>query len=390
MSDSPKPARKVSNKPKRANGRGSIYQITKPNGRKVWKAAIKDMNGKLRTKNFTKYAETEDWIGEQRRARQLGENTYATNPKMTVSDFLMGWIESHKNQVKHSTYKSYKSCIKNQINPVIGKQVAAALTTKAIENFYGVLVANQIGGGTLNLVHRTLSCAFADAVRLGDLPKNPLINARKPNIRSVPTKPIPLEHWKRIYLEAIKNPYTHARIEIGLMIGLRPGEVLGLRWDDINYENKTLTIERQVQRGPTGSLEYQSVKQGQIRTIPLTESQIRILLAHKRCHALNKANWTTNENLIFPNSIGGKLDEKKDRIEFKKLLKTAGLPDYQLYQLRKTAFTNMAQQTDVRTLQAFSGHSQLSTLMGSYVFPTEESMLRAVYGMDKLRPTMNG
>jgi hypothetical protein len=46
----------------------------------------------------------------------------------------------------------------------------------------------------------------------------------------------------------------------------------------------------------------------------------------------------------------------------------------------------MAQQTDVRTLQAFSGHSQVSTLMGSYVFPTEESMLRAVSGMDNLRP----
>ena len=248
------------------------------------------------------------------------------------------------------------------------------------------MVANQIGGGTLNLVHRTLSCAFGDAVRLGDLPRNPVLNARKPNIKSVPTKPIPPEHWKKIYLEAMKNSHTHARIEIGLMIGLRPGEVLGLKWDDMDYENKTLTIERQVQRGATGKLEFQSVKQGQIRTVPLTETQINILLTHKRYQALNKARWIIDENLVFPNSIGGKLDEKKDRAEFKKLIEAAGVPDYQLYQLRKTAFTNMAQQTDVRTLQAFSGHSQVSTLMGSYVFPTEESMLRAVSGMDKLRP----
>lgn len=389
MNNSPKPAKKVSNKPKRANGRGSIYQITNPNGRKVWKAAIKDVNGKLRTKNFTRFAEAEDWIGEQRRARHLGENTYATNPKMTVGDFLIGWVESHRSLVKHSTYKSYRSCIRNQINPAIGKQLAATLTTKTIENFYGVLVANQVGGGTLNLVHRTLSCAFGDAVRLGDLPRNPVVNAKKPNIKSVPTKPIPAEHWKRIYLEAMKNPYTHARIEIGLMIGLRPGEVLGLRWDDINYENKTLTIERQVQRGATGKLEFQSVKQGQIRTVPLTESQITILVAHKRCQALNKAKWKADEGLIFPNSIGSKLDEKKDRAEFKKLLKSAGVPDYQLYQLRKTAFTNMAQHTDVRTLQAFSGHSQVSTLMGSYVFPTEHSLLKAIIGMDNLRPTAN-
>lgn len=103
-------------------------------------------------------------------------------------------------------------------------------------------------------MHRTLSCAFGDAVRLGDLPRNPVLNARKPNIKSVPTKPISPEHWRKIYLEAMKNSYTHARIEIGLMTGLRPGEVLGLKWDDINFENKTLTIERQVQRVPQASL----------------------------------------------------------------------------------------------------------------------------------------
>jgi integrase len=322
----------------------------------------------------------------QRQSRNHGLNTYATNPKMTVGDYLLGWAESHKSMVKHSTYRSYKSSINNKINPRIGKLIAANLTTKAIENLYSDLVANQIGGGTLNLVHRTLSCAFGDAVRLGDLPRNPVLNARKPNIKSVPTKPIPREHWEKIYREAMKNPFTHARIDIGVLSGLRPGEVLGLKWEDIDFDNKTLTIERQVQRGATGKLEFQSVKQNQIRTVESTETQMNILLTHKRYQALNKAKWTSDENLVFPNSIGGKLDEKKDRAEFKKLLKAAGVPDYQLYQLRKTCFTNMAQQTDVKTLQTFSGHSQVSTLMGSYVFPTSESMRQAVNAMDRLRP----
>ena len=372
---------------KNSNGRGSIYPIKLKSGATRYRAAIHDINGKRRTKNYKKKAEAEDWLAMQRQSRNHGLNTYATNPKMTVGVYLLEWVESHKSLVKHSTYKSYKSCIKNQINPGIGKQVAANLTTKAIENFYGDLVANQIGGGTLNLVHRTLSCAFGDAVRLGDLPRNPVLNARKPNIKSVPTKPIPPEHWRKIYLESTKNPYTHARIEIAVMVGLRPGEVLGLKWDDINFENKTLTIERQVQRGATGKLEFQSVKQNQTRTLKSSKTQMDILLNHKRYQALNKAKWTIDENLVFPNSTGGKLEEKKDRAEFKKLLKAAGLPDYQLYQLRKTCFTNMAPLTDVRTLQEYSGHSQVSTLMGSYVFPTGESMLRAVSGMDKLRPT---
>ena len=94
MNNSPASGKKVSNKPKRANGRGSIYQVPKSNGRKDWKAAIKDINGKIRTKTFTKQSEAEDWVADQRRARDLGENTYATNPKMTVEDFLIGWANT--------------------------------------------------------------------------------------------------------------------------------------------------------------------------------------------------------------------------------------------------------------------------------------------------------
>ena len=72
MTTTPQPARKVSNNPKRANGRGSRYQIPQKSGKKVWKAAIHDATGKLRTKQFDKLAEAEDWLAEQRRARELG------------------------------------------------------------------------------------------------------------------------------------------------------------------------------------------------------------------------------------------------------------------------------------------------------------------------------
>jgi integrase len=83
------------------------------------------------------------------------------------------------------------------------------------------------------------------------------------------------------------------------------------------------------------------------------------------------------------------LDEKADRNSFKGLIRSAGTPDYELYQLRKTAFTAMASQTDLKTLMEFTGHSQVSTVMNSYVFATSESMTKAVSGMDKLRPTAN-
>ena len=178
----------------------------------------------------------------------------------------------------------------------------------------------------------------------------------------------------------------HARIEVAGMLGLRPGEALGLKWSDLNTEDCTLLVERQVQRAKGKGLVLKSVKQKTARTLKISQETVQILIIHKRHQSLNKAKWAEDNDLIFPNTVGKLGDEKNDRLAFKNLLTAAGVPDCQLYQLRKTAFTAMAGQTDLKTLMEFSGHTQVSTVIGNYVFATSESMDLAIGKMDKLRP----
>ena len=373
-------------KEKRANGRGSIYLIPLRSGTKRYRAAIYDINGKLRTKNFKKKSEAEDWVAYQRRARDLGENTYAANPKMTVAEFLVGWANTQYGPDQESTQRSYLSVIKNHIAPAIGKIKAAELNTKTVENLFRDMHANGFGAGTIRITRAALSAAYNDAVRLGDLVHNPVRNTKMPNVTAKTTKPLPRIDWEKVYLEAMKNPRMHARIEVAGMLGLRPGEALGLKWSDLNIEDCTLLVERQVQRAKGQGLVLKSVKQKTARTLQISEKTVQILTTHKRHQSLNKAKWAEDEDLIFPNTVGKLGDEKSDRLAFKNLLTAAGVPDCQLYQLRKTAFTAMAGQTDLKTLMEFSGHTQVSTVIGNYVFATSESMAKAVNGMDKLRP----
>ncbi len=387
MNNSPESGKKVSNKPKRANGRGSIYQVPKPNGRKIWKAAVKDINGKLRTKNFTKQSEAEDWVADQRRARDLGENTYATNPKTTVAEFLVGWANTQYGPDQESTQRSYLSVIKNHIAPAIGKIKAAELNTKTVESLLRDMHANGLGAGTIRITRAALSAAYNDAVRLGDLVRNPVRNTKMPNVTAKTTKPLPRAEWEKVYLEAMKNSRMHARIEVAGMLGLRPGEALGLKWSDLNIDKCTLLIERQVQRAKGQGLVLKPVKQKTARTLKISQETVQILVTHKRHQSLNKAKWTEDNDLIFPNTVGKLGDEKSDRLAFKNLLTAAGVPDCQLYQLRKTAFTAMAGQTDLKTLMEFSGHTQVSTVIGNYVFATSESMDLAIGKMDRLRPS---
>jgi integrase len=278
------------------------------------------------------------------------------------------------------------SVIKNHIDPAIGKIKAAEFNTKIVENLFRDMHANGFGAGTIRITRAALSAAYNDAVRLGDLVRNPVRNTKMPNVTAKSTKPLPRADWEKVYLEATKDPRMHARIEVAGMLGLRPGEALGLKWSDLNVDECTLLVERQVQRANGKGLVLKEVKQKTVRTLKISQTTVQILLSYKRHQSLNKAKWIEVNDFIFPNTVGRLDDEKSDRLAFKKLLNSAGVPDYHLYQLRKTAFTNMASQTDLKTLMEFSGHTQVSTIMGSYVFATPESMTHALNRLDRLRP----
>jgi integrase len=380
-----KKKRQVSSE-KRANGQGSIYYVSTKTGKHSYKAAIHDINGKRRVKTFKKKSDAEDWLSEQKRARQQGETTYATNPKMTVSEFLYGWVEAQYGDDQASTKRFYSNAIKNHIAPAIGNMKAANLSPKAIEGLLRDMVARKLKKGTLNSVKATLSAAYNDAVRLGDMVRNPMKSVKVPNAMSSSTKAIPREDWEKLYKTAMADPFSHARVEIGGIIGIRPGEARGLMWSDLNLAEKTLLIERQAQRVKGRGIILKAVKQKESRLIPLSDETIKILLNHQRHQKLQKAMWHDDHNLVFPNSVGKLMDEKADRAWFKQLCRNAWVPDYQLYQLRKTAFTTMASQTDVRTLMDYSGHTNVNTVMKSYVSSNNESMKKAVNGLDKLRP----
>jgi integrase len=322
----------------------------------------------------------------QRQSRNHGLNTYATNPKMTVTEFMTGWVESKYSDDQSNTQRFYRNAIKNHITPALGNIKASSLSAKSIESLLRDMAARQLGAGTIKGVKASLSAAFNDAVRLGDLTRNPMKNVKMPDIQSKPSKPLLRNDWEKIYLEAMKDPYMHARIEVAGMLALRPGEALGLRWADLNGQKSTLRVARQVQRIKGRGLVVKAVKQKKERTLLISEETIHILLTHKRYQALQKAAWTEDLDLMFPNSLGKPQDEKADRNAFKRLLRAVGAPNYELYQLRKTAITAMASKTDLKTLMEFTGHTQVSTVLGSYVFATSESMKSAVNGMDQLRP----
>ncbi len=369
----------------RANGEGSVYPVK---NRNCWGASIKNLLEVRITKTFKTKDEAHAWLLEQKKLRSQGLYLNDENLKQTVAEYLLDWVEHNRNQKKPATTRNYYERIRNQINPRIGYLKATALSPRAIEDLISQLISAGYAPGTIYATYRTLSAAYSDGVRLGLISQNPTTRVKLPKLTSTPIKQIPSQDAAKIYSCAMQTPSMHARVELGMVCGLRPGEVLGLLWGDIDWAERTLTISRQVQRIAGEGLVFQSVKQGKQRTIVLTDEQISILKCHKDLQDVYRPTFSVDEGLIFPNSLGSKLDDKRDSYLWKKLLKLAEVKSYQRYQMRKTAFSNLyAQLGDVRKLLDYSGHSQVSTVMKSYVFATEEAGNEIRRSLDASRPS---
>jgi site-specific recombinase XerD len=371
---------------KRANGTGRLY---KDYTRDRWVAAFEFEKGKPIYKT-TRYKKDiyilEEWLIEQRHAKEHGVGTRSLHPKMTLSEFLTNWNQNRRHEVKANTIRYYQQSIDHRISPFIGDLIASKMTKKAILGFIMVLREKGYSGSTIRGACITINAAFNHAVMVGDMPFNPMKDIKIPEANSKPAKPIKKSDFAKIYNEATKDPWLHARVEVGIFMGRRPAEVAGLKWRDLDLEENRLIIERQIIREKGLGLVIDSPKQKVEQDIPLSKDQIQIFMKLKQSQDDSGLTKKNDEGWIFPNSYGGRLSPEVDKKRWNKLLEAAWVPHYQRYQMRKTAFSNLnSSGMDAKSLQKYSGHADIRTLMDSYVFGTTEAEIKALQFQDSLR-----
>lgn len=375
------------NRPKRPNGFGSIYPE-----KNRYVAAISDINGNVIRKIVRTEKEKpllEEWLAEQRHAKRHGITTRTLYPKMTVSEFLNKWLQRSGGRVKMNTRRYYSQSIEKRITPIIGSLRAAELSTKAINNLIDEMIARGYSNSTIRGALIVLNKAYKLAVSEGDMAYNPMSGVEMPKAHSKVSRPISRKDLELLYREAMKDPWMHARVEVGLFIGRRPSEVAGLKWEDINVDEKSLVVSRQILREKGKGLIIDSTKTEEELIIPLSNDQLEIL--HKLKLHQDKTGITSlnDENWIFPNSRGSRLSPEVDTRRWKDLCRRAWTKNYQRYQMRKTAYTNLNRSgIDTRSLMDYTGHSDIKTLMKSYVHGNPESEKRALDFQDDLRRSL--
>ena len=303
--------------------------------------------------------------------------------RWTVAGWLEHWIGNIAcpPHIAENSHIGYRVDVVNHLVPGIGAHRLEKLRPEHVERLYAKLRRAGLSPGGVHHIHRTLRASLNEAVRRSHLSRNPVLLAKAPKLAEKEVEPYGLEEIQRL-LEAASGRRNSARWAVALALGLRQGEALGLRWEDVDLDHGVLRVRRSRLRakyvhgcggtcGQAPGLCSQRINArpaaGEVkskagrRTIGLPLQLVVLLRAHRaeqeRERELARHLWQ-DEDWVFAGPVGEPIKPHTDYREWKRLLKQAGLPEARLHDARHTAATVLLLlDVPVRTVMSLMGWS---------------------------------
>ena len=360
---------------KRANGDGSIRK--RKDGRWEGRYVVgRDPDtGKMVTKNVL--GKTQAEVKEKLRkaiddSRQLD---YTKEGKYTVGQWLDEWFDAYaKVKVRASSHQTYKGYIENHIKPNIGDIPIEKLTSLRLQKFYRKLLTegrvprieseNQpkgLSAKTVRNIHQVISSAMSMAVKHKLILSNPAEGCELPKVEHREMRTIPAEQLGAFLREA-KESGVYELYYLDLATGLRRGELLGLKWDDIDLNQGVIHVRRQVYR-----------IDGEVREVPLKtkHSYRNISISKDAVELLREMKTRRVSEYVFPSPTGGPISPDSVLHMLHRVLKRAGLPAVRFHDLRHT-FATLALQNgvDIKTVSGMLGHFSAGFTLDTYAHVT--------------------
>ncbi len=351
----------------------------------TWRAQIlfggKRINFRAKTRT-----ECQQWLRKTLDQKDQGIGFEGRN--IPLGTFLQDWISTKGIELKPKTKLQYESLIEKYIIPTIGNKKLFDLNLLLINRFYSSLIKRNVGTRTIRYIHSVLHVALEQAVRNGFLIRNPAHGATLPR-KEHKEMQVLNEDQVNQFLIAVKDSRLKTLYHLALSTGMRQGELLGLKWSDIDWNHSTLQIKRQLQYIVGKGLVFSDLKTHfSLRAIKLGSNMLNELRAHRRRQEveINRVGkkWKDN-SLIFPSSVGTPTNPSNLVWGFKKLLKMAGLPSIRFHDLRHTAATLMISHgVPVNVVSKILGHSKVSVTLNIYAHSNTDMQEQAAKIMDDL------
>ncbi len=339
------------------------------------------------------YGKTRSEVAEKinKLINNINSGTYIDKKKNpTVEEWLTFWLETYKaNNIKKTTYDQYFAMMRGHLIPAFGNLRLVELTESQIQAFYNKLFAEGLASRTIHIIHTVLRAALKKAVKIRLLMFNVCDAVELPKQTKKERRVLSEDEQKRL-LKVLKEDEQGIMYIFALFTGLRRGEVLALRWSDIDLEEGIISVTKTLNRVNTYADSGDRTKlivsepktETSRRIIPIVDSLLPLLKKQKK---LNKNN---NEfDLVFPSEAGGYIDPGNYNRKFYKLVKKAGLSKANPHSLRHSFATRALEAgVDLKTTQELLGHSSITITSDLY---THALMKHKKKEVDKLKTTFS-
>lgn len=346
-------------------------------------ARFVDRYGKRQSKRFKKLQECRQWLAD---AMFINEHSDMSMPyDLTVDAWYEQWIDLKKREVRDTTLERYITTYNNHIKPALGNMLIRNVKPIHCQHILNQLADDDRKTSTINSVRMIMSHLFQKAFENDIILSNPCRKAVNSNIGKASDERHCLTiAEQKLFLESIVGHEYENQFKLVLQTGLRAGEMIGLKWEDINFSKRVLSVRRTaVYSYKSHTWKYHLPKSAQgTRTIPLTSEAIRILKDQKKKMNKNKTISLEWADTIFLNDCGEPEPTDNYNKAILKINKEYPLPEFSMHILRHTFATRCIENgMKPKTLQIILGHAQLSTTMDLYVHVTDDEMTKE---MDKV------
>ena len=371
---------------KRANGEGSIRKRKDGRWEGRYTAGHDPATGKQIFKSVLGKTQAEVKEKLKKALVEAGQIDFTKSGKYTVGTWMDEWFEIvAKIKVRPSSHQTYRGYIDNHIKPNIGNIPLEKLTTMDLQKLYRTLLTrgrverieaeNQPSGlsaKTVRNINQVISSALDLAVAQKIIPSNPTDACELPKVEHREMQTIPEEQLQAFLAEA-RATGVYEMYYIELATGLRRGELLGLKWQDIDWKNGIIKVRRQIARMDGQIVEAPLKTKNSYRTVTISPQSIEVLKQQRA---------KTHDQYVFPSPNGGPISPDSVNNMLKRVLARAGIPKVRFHDLRHT-FATIALQNgvDIKTVSGMLGHFSAGFTLDTYAHVTTAAQKEAAQTM---------
>ncbi len=353
----------------------------RPRGKGAWELKFEVGHDPVTGRRVTKYATVRGAKRDaqrelRRRLDAVDQGRHADPGKLTVSDWLTKWLDLARNEVSPKTWERYAEIVDKHLIPALGALPLAKLQTIHVQDYYAKALREGRRDGTGGLSAQTvrhhdrvLNVAMKRARALKLIATNLIEDVTRPRVEREEIEHLDPSDAVKL-LRTAAGTRLHAPVFLALATGIRRGELLALRWSDLDLDRGNLTVAQAIEQTRDG-LRFKLPKTKRSRrVIALSPSVVDLLGAHKAQQARERLALglgKDNLGLVFTRLDGSVINPRNFSKEFSRLVTKAGVRPITLHGLRHTHFTNLLREgVHPKIASERAGHASVAITMDIY------------------------